>query len=60
MSARGFNVPPEERKNEDFGNSIIAVVNSFTQFVPGLADPRALGCAAQREIKSAGGVAEGF
>jgi dihydroxyacid dehydratase/phosphogluconate dehydratase len=30
-------------KNEDFGKPIIAVVNSFTQFVPGRVHLKALG-----------------
>jgi dihydroxy-acid dehydratase len=47
-------------KNEDFGKSIIAVVNSFTQFVSGrihLKDVRQL---VAREIENAGGVAKEF
>ncbi len=45
-------------KDEDFGKPIIAVVNSFTQFVPGHVHLKDLGQLVAREIESAGGVAE--
>jgi dihydroxy-acid dehydratase len=47
-------------KNEDFGKPIIAVVNSFTQFVPGHVHLKDLGQLVAREIESAGGVAKEF
>jgi dihydroxy-acid dehydratase len=47
-------------KNEDFGKPIIAVVNSFTQFVPGHVHLKDLGQLAAREIEKAGGVAKEF
>ncbi|WP_416193450.1 dihydroxy-acid dehydratase [Nitrobacter sp. TKz-YC01] len=47
-------------KNEDFGKPIIAVVNSFTQFVPGHVHLKDLGQLVAREIKKAGGVAKEF
>src|SRR6201990_448571 len=48
------------RKNEDFGKPIIAVVNSFTQFVPGHVHLKDLGHVVAREIEAAGGVAKEF
>jgi dihydroxy-acid dehydratase len=47
-------------KNEDFGKPIIAVVNSFTQFVPGHVHLKDLGQLVAREIEKAGGVAKEF
>jgi len=47
-------------KNEDFGKPIIAVVNSFTQFVPGHVHLQNLGQLVAREIEKAGGVAKEF
>ncbi|MDP2780505.1 dihydroxy-acid dehydratase [Devosia sp.] len=47
-------------KNDDFGKPIIAVVNSFTQFVPGHVHLKDLGQLVAREIEAAGGVAKEF
>ncbi|HLG84305.1 MAG TPA: dihydroxy-acid dehydratase [Bradyrhizobium sp.] len=47
-------------KNEDFGKPIIAVSNSFTQFVPGHVHLKDLGQLVAREIENAGGVAKEF
>ena len=47
-------------KNEDFGKPIIAVVNSFTQVVPGHVHLKDLGQLVAREIELAGGVAKEF
>ena len=47
-------------KDEDFGKPIVAVVNSFTQFVPGHVHLKDLGQLVAREIESAGGVAKEF
>src|ERR671921_1607625 len=47
-------------KDEDFGKPIIAVVNSFTQFVPGHVHLKDLGQMVAREIEQAGGVAKEF
>jgi dihydroxy-acid dehydratase len=44
----------------DFGKPIIAVVNSFTQFVPGHVHLKDLGQLVAREIEQAGGVAKEF
>ncbi|CAM4100985.1 dihydroxy-acid dehydratase [Kerstersia similis] len=44
----------------DFGKPIIAVVNSFTQFVPGHVHLRDLGALVAKEIEAAGGVAKEF
>ena len=44
----------------DFGKPIIAVVNSFTQFVPGHVHLKDLGQLVAREIEGAGGVAKEF
>ena len=46
-------------KDGDFGKPIIAIVNSFTQFVPGHVHLRDLGQLA-REVEAAGGVAKEF
>ncbi|MBS7539035.1 dihydroxy-acid dehydratase [Ancylobacter lacus] len=47
-------------KDGDFGKPIIAVVNSFTQFVPGHVHLKDLGQLVAREIEQAGGVAKEF
>jgi len=44
----------------DFGKPIIAVANSFTQFVPGHVHLQDLGQMVAREIEKAGGVAKEF
>jgi dihydroxy-acid dehydratase len=44
----------------DFGKPIIAVANSFTQFVPGHVHLKDLGQLVAREIEAAGGVAKEF
>lgn len=44
----------------DFGKPIIAVVNSFTQFVPGHVHLKDLGQLVAREIEDAGGIAKEF
>ncbi len=46
--------------DQDFGKPIIAVVNSFTQFVPGHVHLKDLGQLVAREIERAGGVAKEF
>lgn len=45
-------------KDEDFGKPIIAVVNSFTQFVPGHVHLKDLGQLVAEQIQAAGGVAK--
>ena len=47
-------------KDGDFDKPIIAVVNSFTQFVPGHVHLKDLGQMVAREIEQAGGVAKEF
>jgi len=47
-------------KDADFSKPIIAVVNSFTQFVPGHVHLKDLGQLVAREIEAAGGVAKEF
>ena len=47
-------------KDGDFGKPIIAVVNSFTQFVPGHVHLKDMGQLVAREIEAAGGVAKEF
>jgi dihydroxy-acid dehydratase len=47
-------------KDGDFGKPIIAVVNSFTQFVPGHVHLKDLGQMVAREIEASGGVAKEF
>ena len=47
-------------KDGDFGKPIIAVANSFTQFVPGHVHLKDLGQLVAREIERAGGVAKEF
>jgi len=46
--------------DEDFGKPIIAIANSFTQFVPGHVHLKDLGQMVAREIEKAGGVAKEF
>ncbi|MEZ5871018.1 MAG: dihydroxy-acid dehydratase [Nitratireductor sp.] len=46
--------------DSDFGKPIIAVVNSFTQFVPGHVHLKDLGQLVAREIEAAGGIAKEF
>jgi len=46
--------------DSDFGKPIIAVVNSFTQFVPGHVHLKDLGQLVAREIEKHGGVAKEF
>ncbi len=46
--------------DEDFGKPIIAVANSFTQFVPGHVHLKDLGQLVARDIEAAGGVAKEF
>ncbi|HBZ42695.1 MAG TPA: dihydroxy-acid dehydratase [Maritimibacter sp.] len=46
--------------DDDFGKPIIAVVNSFTQFVPGHVHLKDLGQLVAGEIEKAGGVAKEF
>jgi len=47
-------------KTEDFAKPIIAVANSFTQFVPGHVHLKDMGQLVAREIEKAGGVAKEF
>ena len=47
-------------KDGDFGKPIIAVVNSFTQFVPGHVHLKDLGQLTARAIEAAGGIAKEF
>jgi len=47
-------------KDGDFNKPIIAVVNSFTQFVPGHVHLKDLGQLVAREIEASGGVAKEF
>ena len=47
-------------KDDDFEKPIVAVVNSFTQFVPGHVHLKDLGQLVAQEIESAGGVAKEF
>ncbi len=47
-------------KDGDFGKPIIAVANSFTQFVPGHVHLKDMGQLVAREIEAAGGVAREF
>src|SRR5690242_3618715 len=47
-------------KDEDFKKPIIAIANSFTQFVPGHVHLKDLGQLVAREIERAGGVAKEF
>ncbi|HYG06197.1 MAG TPA: dihydroxy-acid dehydratase [Stenotrophomonas sp.] len=47
-------------KDDDFHKPIIAIANSFTQFVPGHVHLKDLGQLVAREIEQAGGVAKEF
>ena len=47
-------------KDEDFQKPIIAIANSFTQFVPGHVHLKDLGQLVAREIERSGGVAKEF
>lgn len=47
-------------QTEDFGKPIIAIANSFTQFVPGHVHLKDMGQLVARVIESAGGVAKEF
>ncbi|MDX8376507.1 MAG: dihydroxy-acid dehydratase [Mariprofundales bacterium] len=47
-------------RDSDFGKPIIAVANSFTQFVPGHVHLKDLGQMVAREIEQAGGIAKEF
>ena len=47
-------------KDEDFTKPIIAIANSFTQFVPGHVHLKDMGQLVAREIEKAGGVAKEF
>ncbi len=47
-------------KDDDFKKPIVAVVNSFTQFVPGHVHLKDMGQLVAREIEKAGGVAKEF
>ncbi|WP_414829074.1 dihydroxy-acid dehydratase [Alteromonas sp. H39] len=47
-------------KDNDFGKPIIAVANSFTQFVPGHVHLKDMGQLVARSIEDAGGVAKEF
>ncbi|SFN40305.1 dihydroxy-acid dehydratase [Formivibrio citricus] len=47
-------------KEEDFGKPIIAIANSFTQFVPGHVHLHNIGQLVAREIEKAGGIAKEF
>ena len=46
--------------NEDFGKPIIAIANSFTQFVPGHVGLRDVGTIVSDAVKQAGGIAREF
>lgn len=47
-------------KDQDFGKPIVAVANSFTQFVPGHVHLHQVGQMVAREIEKAGGIAKEF
>ncbi len=47
-------------KEDDFSKPIIAIANSFTQFVPGHVHLKDLGQLVAREVEKAGGVAKEF
>ncbi|HEX3673158.1 MAG TPA: dihydroxy-acid dehydratase [Rhizomicrobium sp.] len=47
-------------KDSDFGKPIVAIANSFTQFVPGHVHLKDLGQLVAREVEKAGGVAKEF
>src|ERR1700758_3396729 len=47
-------------REEDFGKPIIAIANSFTQFVPGHVHLKDMGQLVAREVEAAGGIAKEF
>ncbi|WP_194948437.1 dihydroxy-acid dehydratase [Actinomyces trachealis] len=47
-------------KDEDFGKPIIAIANSFTQFVPGHVGLRDVGRLVAEQVEAAGGIAKEF
>ncbi len=47
-------------KDGDFGKPIIAIANSFTQFVPGHVHLKDMGQLVAREVEKAGGIAKEF
>ena len=47
-------------KSHDFGKPIVAVANSFTQFVPGHVHLKDIGQLVARAVEEAGGVAKEF
>ena len=47
-------------QDDDFGKPIIAIANSFTQFVPGHVHLHNMGQMVAREIEAAGGIAKEF
>lgn len=47
-------------KDGDFGKPIVAVVNSYTQFVPGHVHLKDMGDLVAEQIEAAGGVAKEF
>src|ERR1700692_3552908 len=47
-------------KEGDFGKAIIAIANSFTQFVPGHVHLKDMGQLVAREVEAAGGIAKEF
>ena len=47
-------------KDEDFGKPIIAIANSFTEFVPGHVHLKEVGSLVAQAIEAAGGVAKEF
>jgi dihydroxy-acid dehydratase len=47
-------------KDGDFGKPIVAIANSFTQFVPGHVHLKDMGQLVAREVEAAGGVAKEF
>jgi len=47
-------------KGEDFGKPVVAVVNSFTQFVPGHVHLHEIGQMVVKQIEQAGGIAKEF
>ncbi|HCK25739.1 MAG TPA: dihydroxy-acid dehydratase, partial [Alcanivorax sp.] len=47
-------------KDDDFGKPIIAIANSFTQFVPGHVHLKDMGQLVAGEVEKAGGIAKEF
>ncbi len=47
-------------KNEDFGKPIIAIANSYTQFVPGHVHLKDLGLLVEEAVTEAGGIGREF